>query len=127
MFRILIVGSMILTAGCSAYDVTRLSADAAASVVAAMIDEAISLEDKVVPIGPDEPDDPDFVHVFWDEDVSRCIPVEKRERELDRLFDAVEDGRDYVILPNGEQYPVNLVVYPSDDELTVTQECIERH
>ncbi len=127
MFRLLVVLSVCLTAGCSTYDVTRLSADAAASIVAAMIDEAISLEDKVVPIGPDEPDDPDFVHVFWDEDVSRCIPVEKRERELDRLFDAVEEGRDYVILPNGEQYPVNLVVFPSDDELTVTQECIERH
>ncbi len=94
-----------------------------------MIDEAISIEDKVVPIEhPDQVDDDDFEHVFWDADVSRCIPIEKEVRELDRLFDAVEEGRDYVILPTGERYPVNREEFADRYEgQTPEEECIDRH
>ncbi len=125
MFRVLMVLSICLTAGCSAYDVTRLSADAALSLVTSAIDNAIDVEE---PEYRDNRDDHEDQHVFWDADVSRCIPVERRERELDRLFDAVEEGRDHVILPNGERYPVNREEYSHEGELqTPTEECIERH
>lgn len=106
---------VFIASGCSFYDVAALSADAALLVLEG-------------PKSKDERDRDDGEPVFWDAEVSQCIQSEKRSRtlesHLDAVFDAEEAGRDYVILPNGEKYPVG-PLDPREEELqSPTAECL---
>ena len=117
MFRVLMIAAICLSAGCSAYDWTALTADAVAAVLDAEDKDSHALWTE----------DGDS---FWDPNVSTCIRSEKKARNLDQqldaMFNAVEAGNDYIILPNGERY---LVGRGSVDyiERSPTADCIGRH
>lgn len=43
----------------------------------------------------------------WNIKVSQCIRDEKAKRRMARQLDAAEEGKDFVVLPSGEEYPVD--------------------
>lgn len=91
--RILAVLTLLsATSGCSTYDVLAFSADVALAVFTDVNDDK-------------EPTDDNW-HSFWDPSVSRCIRVEKSRNSISQQLAAIEDGKDFVILPTGEKYPV---------------------
>lgn len=80
-----------LASGCSTYDVLALSADAALSLF--------------------EDDDGrnsynDDRNRIWDPEVSDCIQVEKSRSWISSQLDAIEQDKEFVVLPTGEKYPV---------------------
>ena len=121
MFRLLLVLSIALTAGCSAYDWKALTADALLIAVA----------------GPMKADDnrygddgEEYELVFWDPNVSACVQRQKKVRNLDQqldaMFDSVEAGSDYVILPNGERYLVGRRSADGNHIPSLTAECVDQ-
>lgn len=76
--------------GCSFYDVTTLAADAAFGT-GLFSDEYRNKADW---------------NGLWDPETSQCIRDEKALRPILQKLDASEDGKDNVILPNGENYPI---------------------
>ncbi len=88
------LASLVLTfsvSGCSFYDV------------------ATNFEDSVFGTGffsdKMNPNHPDW-NGSWNPKVSQCIRDEKAKRRLSRELDAMEEGKDSVVLPTGETYPV---------------------
>ncbi len=120
MFRFLVIVLVCLSAGCSAYDVTALTADAVVMALVGPSDDEIKNR---------QHDDDETI--FWDPNVSTCIRSEKKARNLDQqlnnMFDAVERGREYVVLPNGERYTVGHGTAVDLETRTPTAECIDRH
>ena len=80
-----------LASGCSTYDVLALSADAALSL---FDDDA----------GKNSYNDDQ--NRIWDPEVSDCIQVEKRSSWISSQLDAIEQNKEFVVLPTGEKYPV---------------------
>ena len=112
-YRLLITALLpALVAGCSFYDVSAISADMALALFSDVNDGK-------------EPDDPGYIS-FWDADTSRCIVLEKEEREIVKQLDAIERGKDFVVLPTGERYPVNPPAASGDFALGPTAECLAR-
>ncbi len=72
-------------------------------------DVATNLEDSVFGRGffsdNKNPNHPDW-NGSWDPEVSQCIRDEKAFRRELRQLDAIEEGKDFVVLPTGEIYPV---------------------
>ena len=103
----LLISSLTIT-GCSTYDVLAISADLAVAV--------FSDDDEDRSPGDDS-------HRFWDPAVSSCIRVEKSKNSIERRLDAIERGKEYVVLPTGERYPVT----PAGAELPMagpTEKCL---
>ena len=106
--RFLVVLLLVPVAGCSTYDVLAITADVALAV--------FTDEDKK-PV--------DEQHHFWDPAVSKCIRVEKSKDGIERQLDAIERGKDYVILPTGEKYQVTR--YPAEEMSGPTEKCLADH
>jgi len=105
-----------LVAACSFYDVAAFSADMALELFTDVNDDK-------------EGDDPGAIH-FRDPETSRCIVLEKDKRKTEHRItpplETIEDGKDFVILPTGEKYPVNRHAAGRDAELGPTAECLAR-
>lgn len=105
-----------LVTGCSFYDVAALSADMALELFTDVNDDK-------------DRDDPGAIH-FRDPETSRCIVLEKDKRKtehrLTQQLETIEHGKDFVILPTGEKYPVNRHAAGSDPELGPTAACLAR-
>ncbi len=106
-----------LLAGCSTYDAVRLPAD-----LALLFFTDVYEDDNGRSKGMD-----DDHHRLWDPQTSRCVYLEENARSLqgslDRLFDEVEAGEEYVELPTGEKYPVDPDVSPVSYENSPTAVC----
>lgn len=76
---------------CSVYDVAALSSDVALALFTNVNEDKEVWDDDVIQ--------------FWDYDTSKCIRVEKSRRSISQQLDAIEEGKDFVILPTGEKYP----------------------
>ncbi len=96
--------------GCSFYDVATISADVA-------LDLFTDVNEGKGPYDDDRTG-------FWNYETSKCIKIEKEKREISQQLDAVEEGKDFVILPTGEKYPVP--VRSAGDELILgpTRTCL---
>lgn len=109
LLSVLFLGAV---AGCSVYDVVALSADAALNLFTDVNEGK-------------EPNDDNQLR-FWDPDVSNCIKVETELRGISAQLDAIEQGKEFVVLPTGEKYPVGDRV-SSDEQLPgPTMECLSR-
>ncbi|MDH3621389.1 MAG: hypothetical protein OER91_10875 [Gammaproteobacteria bacterium] len=111
---------MCATAGCSVYDVAAISADL-----------AVELFTDVNEGKSDQDHDPNNDPIrFWNPETSRCIYVETKTRNLDHgldsMFDRFEEGKDHVVLPTGEKYPVGRHAERIEPELGPTRECQKR-
>lgn len=112
-YRLLIAALFpVFVAGCSFYDVAALSADLALELFTDVNDDK-------------ERNDPDIIRI-WDYETSKCIVGEKEERKIVRQLDAIERGKEFVVLPTGEKYPVNRRAASDDPELGPTAECLAR-
>ena len=70
-------------------------------------------------------DDDDGIRI-WDPDVSSCIQLETLRRGVVADLEEFEDGKDYVILPTGERYPVER--HSTDEDYSgITRQCIDKH
>ena len=109
-----------VTAGCSVYDVAAISTDVALNLFTD-INEGKDGGD----FDPDN--DPNMV---WNYETSRCIKTETRKRGLDQsldsMFEKVEEGKEFVVLPNGEKYPVGRHAQREEPPLGPTRTCIAR-
>jgi hypothetical protein len=103
MLRISSIGVVVLAAccACSVYDVAALSADAAMDLLTDVNEDAndtdgVSHNDSIR---------------FWSSDVSGCIRSEKKRQaldaQLDGMFESIEQGQRYVLLPTGEKYAID--------------------
>ena len=101
----------IFLAGCSTYDVLAHTADAVLSLTGINDDKKRS--------------DDDYIGI-WDPDVSSCIQLEYLRRDVVADLEAFEEGKDYVILPTGELYPVERHSFDEVDP-GVTRQCLEKH
>lgn len=97
--------------GCSTYDVLAHTADAVLSLTGINDDKKRS--------------DDDYIGI-WDPDVSSCIQLEYLRRDVVADLEAFEEGKDYVILPTGELYPVERHSF-DEVEPGVTRQCLEKH
>ena len=76
------------------------------------------------------PRSPDW-NGIWDLETSQCIRHEKALRRISQQLEAIEDnalreGKDFVTLPTGEQYPIE-EGSPSDQSLpSPTSTCLSR-
>ncbi len=96
--------------GCSFYDVATNTVDAVAGTGL--------FSDK-------DPNNEDW-DGLWDPETSQCIRDEKELRPILQQLDAMEEGKDFVILPTGEKYPVGERL-PSDESLPgPTSTCLSR-
>lgn len=100
-------------AGCSVYDVTNISADVALALFSDVNEGK-------------QPDDPGYIR-FWDPEISQCIVIEKDVRKIAKQLDAFEQGRDFILLPTGELYPVSRSAGSQDTAVGPTAECLARH
>ena len=101
-----------VASGCSTYDVLALSADAALSLF-------------------DDDDrknsyDDDWNRI-WDPDVSDCIQVEKSRNWISSQLDAIEQGKEFVVLPTGEKYPVVQKQELDESMPGPTKKCLAEH
>ncbi len=110
-----ILASLVLAlavAGCSFYDV------------------ATNIEDSVFGTGffsdNKNPNHPDW-NGSWDPEVSRCIRDEKAFRRAWRQLDAIEEGKDFVVLPTGEIYPVEQPSLGDESLPGPTATCLSQH
>ena len=94
--------------GCSFYDVAKLN------------------QDSMFGLGfwsdSQHPNNPDW-NGSWDLEVSQCIRDEKAFRRALGELDATVEGKDFVILPTGEKYPVEK---PSLRDESPTETCLLR-
>jgi hypothetical protein len=98
--------------GCSFYDVAAISSDFALALFTDVN------EGKA-------PHDDDRI-LIWDPETSECIRDEKELRGISGQLDAIEDGKDFVILPTGEKYPIE-ERSPSNESLQgPTATCLSR-
>ncbi len=108
------------TAGCSVYDVAAISTDLALNLFTD-VNEGKDGGDF------DPNNDP---HMIWNYETSRCIKVETRKRgleqSLDTMFERVEEGKEFVVLPNGEKYPVGPHARREDATSGPTRTCMAR-
>ena len=99
-----------VVSGCSFYDVAANTVDAAFGTG----------------IFSNENRNDDDWDGFWNPETSACIRHEKEHRELSRQLDAVEEGKDFVILPTGEKYPVNQRSVSDESMSGPTATCLSR-
>ena len=103
MLRIASINLVVIAAcsSCSVYDVTALSADAA-------LDLFTDVNEDTNDTDGDRSNDSIR---FWSSDVSGCIRAETKRQaldsQLDGMFEAVEQGQSYVLLPTGEKYAID--------------------
>ena len=72
------------------------------------------------------PNHPDW-NGSWDPEVSRCIRDEKEFRAALRQLDAIVEGKDFVILPTGEKYPVEKPSLSDESLPGPTDTCLLRY
>ena len=99
--------------GCSFYDVATNTKDA--------IRGTGFFSDEIK--GPNHPD----WDGSWDPEVSQCIRGEKALRPVLRQLDAIEEGKDFVILPTGEKYPVEKPSLSDESLPGPTETCLLRY
>ncbi len=73
-----------------------------------------------------DPDHPEW-NGRWDQDVSHCIKNEKALRPLLRQLDESVEGKDFVILPTGEKYPIERPSPVDESSPGATERCRLRH
>ncbi len=100
----------LAASGCSFYDVATNAADAMAGT------------------GLFSDKDPHYSEWdgLWNPETSRCIRDEKKLRPILRQLDALEEGKDYVILPTGEKYPLEKRAASDESMPGPTATCLER-
>ena len=63
---------------------------------------------------------------LWNPETSQCIRDEKDLQPILQQLDVIEEGKDFVILPSGEKYPLE-ERSPSDESLPgPTETCLSR-
>ncbi len=111
--RLLVSLALALTvSGCSFYDVTTNFRDS-------VFGTGFFSENK-------NPNHPDW-NGSWNPKVSQCIKDEKFLRQAMRELDEVEDGKDFVVLPGGEKYPVEKVTFSDESLPDPTATCRSRY
>ncbi len=63
---------------------------------------------------------------LWDPETSQCIRDEKNIRPILRQLDAIEEGKDFVILPTGEKYPIERRSQSDESLPGPTSTCLSR-
>ena len=111
-FILLILSCAI--SGCSFYDVATGTADV-------LLNTALEVKN------PDRDED-DRVHI-WNPETSECIKDENVRQDIGGKLDAIEwqalkDGKEYVVLPTGEKYPIEKWKYRGDPLLGPTGACL---
>ncbi len=105
--------SLVLTcvvSGCSFYDVATNTADAALGTG----------------LFSNKNQNDDDWDGLWNPETSAYIRHEKDLRELSRQLDAIEEGKDFVILPTGEKYPVDKRSVSDESMSGPTSTCLSR-
>ena len=100
----------LVASGCSFYDVATNAMDAVAGT------------------GIFSDKDPNYAEWdgLWNPETSQCIRDEKNLRPILQQLDAIEEGKDFVILPTGEKYPLE-ERSPSEESLPgATATCLSR-
>lgn len=101
---------VIAVSGCSFYDVATNSVDAVFGTGL---------------FSDEDPNKTDW-NGLWDPETSQCIRDEKKLRPILQPLDAVEEGKDTVVLPTGEIYPIE-EQSPGHGSLTgPTSTCLSR-
>lgn len=98
--------------GCSFYDVKTIVKDS-------VFNTGFYSDNK-------NPNDPHW-NGSWDLEVSRCIRDEKEFRAALRQLDAIVEGKDFVILPTGEKYPVEKPSLSDKSLPGPTETCLLRY
>ena len=119
ILRILVITMVSLAvSGCSFYDVAALTADSLLEIAS----------------GPDEkgePKDDDDFHRVWNAETSDCIQEEKGRQAITKQLNAIEskaikEGKDYVVLPTGEKYPIDRYEWRGGPLIGPTGTCLIR-
>lgn len=63
---------------------------------------------------------------LWDPETSQCIRDEKALRPILQQLDAMEEGKDFVILPTGEKYPIDKRAVSDESLSGPTSTCLSR-
>ena len=101
-----------VASGCSTYDVLALSADAALSLFDDDAGKNSYNDDR---------------NRIWDPEVSDCIQVQKSRNWISSQLDAIEQDKDFVVLPTGEKYPVVRKQRLDEPMPGPTKKCLTEH
>ena len=67
---------------------------------------------------------------FWDYETSRCIRSESKKNsvneQLDAVFNVVKKGQESVLLPTGEEYPIEAPPSHNEPSDSPTATCLAR-
>ncbi len=114
--KLRLLASLVLAfavSGCSFYDVATITEDS-------VFGRGFFSDEIRTPSHPDWDGS-------WDPEVSHCIRGEKALRPVLRQLDALEEGKDVVILPTGEKYPVEKPSLSDESLPGPTETCLLRY
>ena len=110
-----LLATALVVSGCSLYDLVTNAADAAAGTGLFSDEDARRKE----------------WDGLWNPETSECIRDEKELRPVLQQLDAfestaLEEGREFVVLPTGEKYPIEERSTDSQTMLGPTSTCVSR-